>query len=71
MKVEEIRHFSDEEIQTELDRLHRHLFDLRAQAVTEKLEAPSMLAKAKRDIARVLTVRRQRQLAGAKTGNEE
>ncbi len=71
MKVEEIRHFSDEEIQTELDRLHRHLFDLRAQAVTEKLEDPSMLAKAKRDIARVLTIRRQRRLAGAETGNEE
>lgn len=67
MKVEEIRHFSDEEIQTELGRLHRHLFDLRAQAVTEKLEDPSMLAKAKRDVARVLTVRRERErvLAGA------
>ena len=71
MKVEEIRHFSDEEIQTELDRLHRRLFDLRAQAVTEKLEAPSMLAEAKRDIARVLTIRRQRQLAGAEVSNDE
>ncbi len=64
MKVEEIRHFSDEEVQSELDRLHRHLFDLRAQAVTEKLEDPSMLVKAKRDIARVMTIRRERQLSG-------
>ena len=63
MKIAEIRHFSDEEIQAELDRLHRHLFDLRAQAVTEKLEAPSMLAKTKRDIARIMTIRRERQLA--------
>jgi len=71
MKVEEIRHFSDEEIQAELDRLHRHMFDLRAQAVTEKLEDPSMLAKAKRDIARVLTVRCERQQALAGAGKEE
>ena len=71
MKVEEIRHFSDEEIQTELDRLHRHLFDLRAQAVTEKLEDPSMLAKAKRDIARVLTIRHQRRQASTGAGKEE
>ena len=71
MKVEEIRHFSDEEIQAELDRLHRHMFDLRAQAVTEKLEDPSMLAKTKRDIARVLTVRRERQLALAGADKEE
>ena len=70
MKVEEIRHFSDEEVQSELDRLHRHLFDLRAQAVTEKLEDPSMLAKAKRDIARVLTIRRERQRALEDAGRE-
>ena len=71
MRVEEIRHFSDEESQTELDRLHRHLFGLRAQAVTEKLEDPSMLAKAKRDIARVLTIRRQRRLAPTGADKEE
>ncbi|MDY7009460.1 MAG: 50S ribosomal protein L29 [Planctomycetota bacterium] len=71
MKVEEIRHFSDEEIQTELDRLHRHLFDLRAQAVTEKLEDPSMLAKARRDVARVLTVWRERQQALASADKKE
>ncbi len=70
MKVEEIRHFSDEEVQSELDRLHRHLFDLRAQAVTEKLEDPSMLAKTKRDIARVLTIRRERQRALEDAGRE-
>lgn len=71
MKIDEIRHFSDEEVQAELERLHRHLFDLRAQAVTEKLEDPSMLGKAKRDIARVMTIRRQRQLAGADADKKE
>ena len=60
MKAAEIRQLSDVELTSELDRLHRHLFDLRAQAVTEKLEDPSMLKKTKRDIARLLTIQRAR-----------
>ena len=62
MKVNEIRQLSDEELRAELDRLRRHLFDVRAQKVTEKLEDPSILGKAKRDVARIMTIMRQRQL---------
>jgi len=62
MKISEIRELTDEELHNELERLRRHLFDVRSQAVTEKLEDPSMLTKTRRDIARILTVRRQRQL---------
>ena len=61
MKITEIRQFSEEELASELERLRRHLFDLRSQAVTEKLEDPSMLSKTRRDIARLKTVIRQRQ----------
>ncbi len=61
MKIEEVRHLTDDELQTELSRLRRHVFDLRSQAVTEKLEDPSMITKARRDIARLLTVMRDRQ----------
>ena len=49
-----------EELHSELNRIRRHLFDLRSQAVTEKLEDPSQLLKTKRDIARILTVLTQR-----------
>ena len=63
MKVKEIRELSDEEITAEVERLRRSLFDLRSQAVTEKLEDPATLGKSKRDIARILTVQRERQLA--------
>jgi large subunit ribosomal protein L29 len=63
MKIDEVVQLSDEELQAELERLRRHLFDLRAQAVTEKLEDPSMLGKTRRDIARILTVQRQRRAA--------
>lgn len=62
MKIQEIRNLNDEELQSENDRLRRHVFDLRSQAVTEKLEDPTMLTKAKRDIARVLTVQREREI---------
>ena len=60
MKVAEIRALSDEELAAELERLERHSFDIRAQAVTEKLEDPSLLGKAQRDIARIKTVMAQR-----------
>ena len=56
MKIAEVRVLSDAELAAELERLERHLFDIRAQAVTEKLEDPSLLGKAKRDIARIKTV---------------
>jgi len=67
MKMAEIRQMKTEELHAELDRLRRHLFDLRSQAVTEKLENPSQLTKAKRDIARIFTELRQR----GETGVEE
>ena len=49
-------------LQTQLKDLQRHLFDLRTQGVTEKLEDASQLKKARRDIARVKTLLRQREL---------
>ncbi len=60
MKIGEIRDMRTEELHGELDRLRRHMFDLRSQAVTEKLQDPSMLTKTKRDIARIFTVLRER-----------
>lgn len=62
MKINEVQQLNDDELQVELDRLRRHLFDLRSQAVTEKLENPAMITKARRDVARILTVQRQREL---------
>ena len=65
MKMSEIRQLKDEELRNELDRLHRHIFDLRSQSVTEKLEDTSIITKARRDIARILTEMRARELAAA------
>ncbi|KAA0221932.1 MAG: 50S ribosomal protein L29 [Phycisphaerae bacterium] len=60
MKISAVREMKLEDLRLELDRLRRHLFDLRSQAVTEKLENPHLLTNTKRDIARVLTVMRER-----------
>ena len=55
MKADEIHKMNAEELRVETDRLRRKLFDLRAQAVTEKLENPKVLGNTRRDIARLLT----------------
>jgi len=63
MTGEEVHKLSDDEIREELARLRRHLYDLRSQSVTEKLEDPTQLHKTRKDVARLLTEQRARQLA--------
>lgn len=63
MKASETHTLSDEEIKVELRRLFRRLYDLRSQAVTEKIEDTSQFTKIRRDIARLKTERRSRELA--------
>jgi large subunit ribosomal protein L29 len=67
VKVAEIREMKTPDLHSELDRIRRHSFDLRAQAVTEKLENPHQLKAVRKDIARVLTVLKER----GETGIEE
>jgi len=59
MKAQHYREMSLDEMENRLDELRRHLFDLRAQAVTEKLENSKAVANVKRDIARIKTVMRE------------
>src|SRR4030095_16183059 len=62
MKMKEILEKQGDQLDHELVEQQKHLFDLRSQAVTEKLEDPSQLRKTKKDIARIKTVLRQREL---------
>ena len=55
-RLKEIRDKSDENLQREVVEKQKHLFDLRSQAVTEKLEDPSQLKKTRREIARIKTI---------------
>ncbi len=65
MKIQDVRNLNDEELRIELERIREQLFSIRAQAVTEKLQDPTQLTKAKRDIARMLMVQRERELASS------
>jgi large subunit ribosomal protein L29 len=62
MTTKEIREKTDENLRHELAERQKHLFDLRSQAVTEKLEDPTQIGKTRREIARMKTVLRERQL---------
>jgi large subunit ribosomal protein L29 len=66
MKVEDIRAKSNEELAQELTSLKEELFKLRFQHSTNQLENPSQISSVKKDIARVMTVIRERELAAAK-----
>ena len=73
MKGKEVHKLSDDEIEAELVRLRRRTFELRTQAVTEKIEDTSQFAATRRDIARLLTERNARrrqvmqEIAGKRT----
>ena len=60
MKTKEIREKDTPAIELELKEMQKHLFDLKTQAVTEKLENPRQLRNARRNIARMKTILRQR-----------
>jgi large subunit ribosomal protein L29 len=66
MKAKEAHKISDEEITAELQRLTRHVYDLKSQAVTEKLEDPSLFRKSRRDVARLKTEQRAREIQKSK-----
>jgi large subunit ribosomal protein L29 len=63
MKVQYFREMSPDELDGKLEELKKHLFDLRSQAVTEKLENSRAMLNVRRDIARIKTVMRQKQQA--------
>lgn len=66
MKASEIREMTQEELHRELGELKSELFKLRFQLATNQLENPMKVKEVKKNIARVKTVMRQRELKGIK-----
>ena len=62
MDMEEIRALNDDQLQEELENAHRELFNLRFRAVTRQLANTSEVSKARKTVARMKTVIRERQL---------
>jgi large subunit ribosomal protein L29 len=61
VKIAEIKEHSTEELKSLLKESRKKIFDLRAQAVTEKLEDPTLISKTRKDIARILMVLGERE----------
>ena len=65
-KTEEIRKLSDEDVEKELEEAYRRLFSLRLQSETRQITNHRELPAAKRLIARLKTVQRERQLTAVR-----
>jgi len=70
MKTKEIRELTDAEAQAKLRDLRQEMFNLRLQQQTARLERPSRIREVRRDMARLETVLRQRQLRATELGRE-
>ncbi|MEE8418898.1 MAG: 50S ribosomal protein L29 [Dehalococcoidales bacterium] len=62
MKAEEIRELSSEDLSKQMESARRQLFDLRFQAATRQLVNHREIRTVKRNIARLLTILREREL---------
>lgn len=65
MKVEEIRDWDDAEIRARLKELREEQFKLRFSSSMMQLESSALVGKVRKDIARLMTVLRERELASA------
>jgi large subunit ribosomal protein L29 len=66
MRADEIRELSVEEIQSRIDELERERFNLRFRAASQPLEDPLRLRWIRKDIARLKTILRERELEGTR-----
>lgn len=62
----DVKKFKDDQLKDELASLQKKLFDLRTQTVTDKVVDTSQFLKTRRNIARINTELRTRQLAASK-----
>jgi large subunit ribosomal protein L29 len=60
VKAEQLREMSRDELDSSLGDLRKRLFDMRSQAVTQKLENSKAIINTRRDIARIRTILREK-----------
>ena len=63
MELKEMRDMTEVELNTELSKMKKELFNLRFQHATGQLENPVQMRELKRNIARVKTIIREKELA--------
>ncbi len=62
MELKKMREMTDIELVAELEKMKKELFNLRFQHITGQLENPVKMREVKRDIARVKTIIREKEL---------
>ena len=62
MKASEIREFGDDELAKKIEEAREELFNLRFQMATSQLDNTSRVKVVKKDIARLLTEKRKREI---------
>ena len=66
-RAKDLRELNDEELETKLKETRQELFNLRFQSATGALENSARLRLAKREIARILTIKNERESAMERT----
>jgi large subunit ribosomal protein L29 len=67
----ELRELADDELKQQLEEHKEELFNLRFQIVTGQLDDPRRIKAVKREIARILTVQREREIAATRAADQE
>ena len=65
VQLDKLRNMTPEDLSQEERQLREEIWKLRLQIATGQLQAPQKVRSARRDLARVLTVRRERHAAGS------
>ena len=63
MELKKMREMTEVELTAELEKMKKELFNLRFQHVTGQLENPVKMRELKRDIARVKTIIKEKEIA--------
>ena len=63
MRVEEARDLSNAELETKISEAQEELFRLRFRSATQQIENPALIKSLRRDVARMRTILRERELA--------
>lgn len=71
MKPADLRKENDEQLKLSLAETEKHLFKLRFQSATDRLETPSEIRKARADIARIKTEQRRREIVAQSKQSDE
>jgi large subunit ribosomal protein L29 len=66
LKAEQLRALTDEELEQKLGEGRQELFKIRFQAATGALDSSAKLRRARREIARILTIKTERERAAEK-----